>query len=413
MYLGATDSDHCGRTEDQPQSRRGSEGRGRQGGPWSRYYQFSIKHYSQHNPQRIWKQVSRGGGQAACLKFLAHQAWATSFIVRRWVWDSDMPAALVLVEMGLGKTFTSLAAAMICTLLTEKVVMGLLLSIICGNTLADYVNMVLNDFSGTIGEEREWYPLWRHNSMPHRIIEIQKTPLQGHPALISALESILVVTMHGVAERFKSVIDEMTYSTDFNIINLLHTEYANLPDENLNTCLDKPETRWNIHFVSYDTLTSRAKPLSNGQLSHSSSSLGIVDESHCYKIKNSVVWQIAMNGRIGFKLQVTATPEFHSLYDWCFQTMWLFSGAAENSDDDTGTEMEGAEAVYSAVKSLMHAIRTEDEVAQQDAAHRMIKIAKPWSIRWCSELRLANGIPLVWVAKKNAHLVDLECTQEQ
>ena len=35
-------------------------------------------------------------------KFLAHQVWAIWFIVRRWVWDTDMPGALVADEMGLG-----------------------------------------------------------------------------------------------------------------------------------------------------------------------------------------------------------------------------------------------------------------------------------------------------------------------
>ena len=62
-------------------------------------------------------------------RFLAHQVWAIWFIVRRWVWDADMPGALVADEMGLGKTFTSVAAAMLCKLVTEKVVMGLPLSI--------------------------------------------------------------------------------------------------------------------------------------------------------------------------------------------------------------------------------------------------------------------------------------------
>jgi len=54
-------------------------------------------------------------------KFLAHQVWAIWFIVRRWVWDADMPGALVADEMGLGKTFTSVAVAMLCKLVTEKV----------------------------------------------------------------------------------------------------------------------------------------------------------------------------------------------------------------------------------------------------------------------------------------------------
>jgi len=41
-----------------------------------------------------------------------------------------MPGALVADEMGLGKTFTSAVAAMICKVLTEKVVMGIPLSIL-------------------------------------------------------------------------------------------------------------------------------------------------------------------------------------------------------------------------------------------------------------------------------------------
>jgi len=61
--------------------------------------------------------------------FLAHQVWAIWFIVQRWVCDADIAGALVADEMGLGKTFTSVAAAMLCKLVTEKVVMGLPLSI--------------------------------------------------------------------------------------------------------------------------------------------------------------------------------------------------------------------------------------------------------------------------------------------
>ena len=136
-------------------------------------------------------------------KSLAHQVWAIWFILRRWVWDADMTGALVADEMGFGKTFTMVAAAMICTLLPEKVVMGLPLTIYWGNSLADWVNMVQNEFPGIICEEQELYPLRRHNSLPRHLIDILKTPLQGHPALISILEPILLVTMPRVEERFK------------------------------------------------------------------------------------------------------------------------------------------------------------------------------------------------------------------
>ena len=165
--------------------------------------------------------------------------------------------------------------------------------------------------------------------------------------------------------------------------------------------------------MSYDTLTSRAKPSSNGQLSYSAWSFGIFDESHRYKTKNSVGWEIAMYAKIGFKLQVTATPGFHSLYDWCFQTMWLFSGAPDDPEDDTVMEKHGAEALYSAVKSLMHAIRTENEEAQQDAAYQMIQIAMPWTIRRWPESKPANRKPLVRIPKEDAHLIDLQRTEDE
>jgi len=67
--------------------------------------------------------------------FLAHQVLAIWFIVRRGVSDADMPGALVANRMGLGKNFTSVAAAMLCKLVTDKVVMGLPLSLSWGIAL--------------------------------------------------------------------------------------------------------------------------------------------------------------------------------------------------------------------------------------------------------------------------------------
>jgi len=86
--------------------------------------------------------------------------------------------------------------------------------------------------------------------------------------------------MPGVAETFKSIINKMTYGTDFKLINMSHVENANVTNEDVNTTIDEPEIWWNIHLVSNDTLTSSAKPSCNGQLSYCSGSFGIVDESH-------------------------------------------------------------------------------------------------------------------------------------
>jgi hypothetical protein len=93
--------------------------------------------------------------------------------------------------------------------------------------------------------------------------------------------------------------------------------------------------------------------------------------------------------------------------------MWLFSSVPENSEYETVMEMHGADALYSAVKSLMHAIRTKDDHAHQDAAHQMIQIAKPWTNRRWSEPNIANGKPLVRIPKQNALLVDLEWTEAE
>jgi hypothetical protein len=145
------------------------------------------------------------------LKFLARQVWAIWSIIRRWVWDADMPGALVADEMGFRKTFSTVAAAMLCTLVTETVVMGLPLSILWGNTLEERGILADNDFPGIVGEEWEFYPLKRLISVPHHLLEIQTTPPHGHLALSSAHEPIFVVTLLAVAETFKTVYDEMTH----------------------------------------------------------------------------------------------------------------------------------------------------------------------------------------------------------
>jgi len=160
-----------------------------------------------------------------------------------------MPEALVADEMDLGKAFTSVGAAMICTLLTEKGVIGLPLSILCGNTVEESVNMAQNDIPRNIGEERQWYPLRRTDSVLCRHLETQTTPPMGHPALPSAHEPILVVTMGGVAVTFKSLIDKMTYGAIVKVINLSNAENGNLFCEDLNTTIDKLENRCNTHRV--------------------------------------------------------------------------------------------------------------------------------------------------------------------
>jgi hypothetical protein len=201
----------------------------------------------------------------------------------------------------------------------------------------------------------------------------------------------MVVMMRRVAETSKSVIGKMTYRANSKLSNSLRAENANQTDEDPNSSIDKPENGCNIHLVSQDSFTSRAKPSSNGQLSHCSLSFQIFDVSDQDKTKNSIGWRIPVKARNGFKLQVTTTPGFHSLCEWCFLTMWQFSGAPEDPDNETVLAKPSADAVVSAVKGLMNAIRTGDQDTQQDAAHLRIQISEPWRIKWWSESKLMNG----------------------
>lgn len=76
----------------------------------------------------------------------------------------------------------------------------------------------------------------------HRcLLDILTTRDLQYPALTSALEPIVLVTIAGVAEAFMSVINVITYKTYFKQLNLLDSEGANLTDEDLNTSINKPE----------------------------------------------------------------------------------------------------------------------------------------------------------------------------
>jgi len=109
------------------------------------------------------------------------------------------------------------------------------------------------------------------------------------------------------------------------------------------------------------------------------------DESHWNKMKVSVCRYIGMNGRKAFKLTVTAILGLHSLFDWCYLMIWYLSGAPHNAENDTFMELHGTEELHSAVNSMIHAIPTEDNESEQDAAHHQIEIVKPLTIRKSSE----------------------------
>jgi len=120
-------------------------------------------------------------------KFLAHPVCSIWFNTIRWVWGPAMPEVLVIDKMGLRKTVAWVAVAMISRLDAKKVLMGLLLFIVWGITIDEWVNIAQNNIPRIIGEERKWYLLRRHHSVPCCFMQIQKTTHQGHPVLMSAL----------------------------------------------------------------------------------------------------------------------------------------------------------------------------------------------------------------------------------
>jgi hypothetical protein len=91
--------------------------------------------------------------------------------------------------------------------------------------------------------------------------------------------------MPGVVETFKSVIHNVTHGTDFKLGNLLHTKNPKLNQEDLNTSIGEPETRWNIHHVSYGT----SNPEQNYQVTANSPTvhgvLGFLMSLICTRLK--------------------------------------------------------------------------------------------------------------------------------
>jgi len=232
-----------------------------------------------------------------------------------------MPGALVAERIGLGKTSTSVAAAMIRKFVMQNVVIELLLSIMCGNTSQGKVNMEQNDYLGIIGKEWECYLLLRPNSVAHCLLEIQATSPHCYPAPRSAPKLILVVTMPGVAETIRSVIDKMIYWTDFKLLNWLHAENLNHTHQDLIPSIDKPETHRKFHLVSYHTLICRVKPSTNGQFSYCAWSVTIFMSSISTRLKTvwpgKLWWKWPLDSNFKSQLQQDSIHSITGVFRQC------------------------------------------------------------------------------------------------
>jgi len=91
--------------------------------------------------------------------------------------------------------------------------------------------------------------------------------------------------MPKVLEIYKSDINKMTELNNFKLVNMFHMQNTILTCNHQNSSIDEPKTSFNIFLVSFDMLTSRAKPSRIGQYSYSAWCFVVFDESCCYKTK--------------------------------------------------------------------------------------------------------------------------------
>jgi len=322
-----------------------------------------------------------------------------------------MPGALVSDETDLGSTSTSVAVSMICKLLTEKIVMGLSLFILCRTTLEGWVNQAQNNYPRIIGAERKWYLLQRLNWAARHPIQIQSTPPERHPALTAALVPVMPVTIPGVASH-SSVVSTWWHSESLERGEFgaggkceSHPQGSEHQYWRAWKLMDYPLCSIWYHDIQSQTIKQQ-------QTLILFMGFVIFDHSHRHENKHRVGWQIAMIARIRYKPQVIIMPRFYSHPDWWYWTMWQFTGVSEDHKDETLMEKHGAKALDPTVKSCMHAIQTEDKEAQLDAAHWMIQIASPWIPRRWSESKLATGKEHVRRLTENAQHIDLKRTAE-
>ena len=352
--------------------------------------------------------------------FLSHQVWAIWFIVRRWIFDYDLPGALVADEMGLGKTFTVLAAALYAKSLTEELLTEpeSRLSVLHNRTLAEWRQEEELDFERIPDIQRTWYPCSHRFPVPRRLLQLAATSIESEedPSHIAPWHPVLCVVLPSVRETFVRALEGITQGTSFAIRDLGKDQGPDITQVQLNFSREYPKRRWDIHVVTYNMFTERAQKNPSGsvpQLTQGVWSWGIFDESQRYKGSNSIGFKVARDAMIGFKIQATATPAYHSLRDWGSTTCWLFRMPLDVQDTDV-VNNHGAQAMVNAVRELELSVKRGDPVEdQKTAATNMITVARPWTIRRWAESRLASGAPLANIPQEMTHQVPLQWSTEE
>jgi len=216
--------------------------------------------------QSLWVLCWALGGAGSIWNGIRSLVWSTTVsgrLVNAFLTDLHF-STIVADEVYLDMGFSSVAAATICQLLIQMVVVGLVVSCVWECTNDEWVKIVQNNDPGCIVEAQRCHPWWRVEfvSCCHFVILIN--PPLGNAALTTAIELILVVTIPRVAEWYTNFVYKMLHGTYFALLNSLDTEVANLTYCNLNSTMFKPDKRWNIRLVVYSVQKSWVKHGSNG-----------------------------------------------------------------------------------------------------------------------------------------------------
>ena len=349
--------------------------------------------------------------------FLAHQIWGIWFLVRRWLFDVDLPGVLLADEMGLGKTYTVLAAALFAKTIAHSLMtrQDCPLLVFFGRTLRQWQDEVEQGFPGLSEAQRGWYPCTHPRPVPRRLLQLLLD--QGEATQdVAPWHPVLCVVLPSVRETFLAATRTITSGTRFAVRDLSGDGGWELGHTHLNFSMSHPKRMWDIHVITYNAFTQRAQRNPSGrprQLTDCTWSWGIFDESHRYKGPQSIGWRVAMKAEIGFKVQVTATPAYHSLRDWANLSRWLLAIPHEVEVAES-VSRHGPVALGKAVANVQRAVSKAlppDE--QQAAAAEMIEVARPWTIRRWTESKLESGAPLVPIPAEIVHQVPLEWTPEE
>jgi hypothetical protein len=353
--------------------------------------------------------------------FLAHQVWGIWFIVRRWIFDPDLPGALLADEMGLGKTFTTIAAALYAKCLTEALLVEPTrrVSVLYNRTVAEWVEDAEAGFPTLSDLQRTWYPCQHKHPVPQRLVQLampDSDVSEEENRTIAPWHPVLCVVLPSVRGTFVQALASITTGTSFRIRDLSSDQGADMTHAHLNFSPAEAERRWDVHVITYNAFTERAQRNPSGsfrQLTQAIWSWGIFDESQRYKGTKSIGFKVAHDAQIGFKIQVTATPAYHSLADWGNTSSWLFHIPAVVQDEGELIH-HGPRAMIRAVRELEQAVKHQESLAEQkEAAMRLIDVARPWTIRRWAESRLASGAPLANIPQEEIHHVRLQWTPEE